>query len=306
MFSVFNFFSFSASDNDFKERLIANVKKEVKQIMEESVTRKFVHEDSGTVVSLCGAVEACLSQGLRRRALGLFKTSSTTALLHKVSNQCDEAAYVSKKIHDIEAADPNKRSSSSSDSIIKPPLLIKKGSSNSVIGNSTTSSTTTSSSMKYLWIRIALYEKKLARIIDHLVTNATRYYDKESLVADPDYGSILSSLLVGPCALDYSRARSQDHFWTDPTANDLVQRHIIPSQLQTPPSSRRPMLNIKRIHTSSDDSGIHSYKSNSPASTAKDYVELLHQNSRATLLYGKNNVLVHPVSNVDRNSLGML
>lgn len=59
------------------------------------------------------------------------------------------------------------------------------------------------------------------------------------------------------------------------------------------------MLNIKRIHTShtsSDDSGISSYKSNSPASTAKDYVELLHQNSRATLLYGKNNVLVHPVS----------
>lgn len=136
---------FSASDVDFKERLIANVKKEVKQIMEESVTKKFVHEDSGTVVSLCGAVEACLSQGLRRRALGLFKTSSTTALLHKISSQCDEAAYVSKKIHDIEAADPSKRSSSSSDSIIKPPLLTKKGSSNSVIGSSSTTNSPTPS-----------------------------------------------------------------------------------------------------------------------------------------------------------------
>jgi hypothetical protein len=30
--------------------------------------------------------------------------------------------------------------------------------------------------------------------------------------------------------------------------------------------------------------------------SAKDYVESLHQNSRATLLYGKNNVLVLPVS----------
>lgn len=30
----------------------------------------------------------------------------------------------------------------------------------------------------------------------------------------------------------------------------------------------------------------------------KDYVESLHQNNRATLLYGKNNVLVLPVSNV--------
>lgn len=148
---------------------------------------------------------------------------------------------------------------------------------------------------RYLWIRIALYEKRLARIIDHLVSNANRYYDKESLVADSDYGSILSSLLVGPCALDYSRTKTQDHFWTDPSANELVQRHIIPSQT-TPQASRRPMLNIKRIHTSSDDSGISSYKSNnSPASTAKDYVESLHQNSRATLLFGKNNVMVHHV-----------
>lgn len=74
------------SDNmDFKEKLIASVKKEVKQVMEEAVTRKYVHEESGSVTSLCASVEACLSQGLRRRALGLFKTSSTTALLHKVA-----------------------------------------------------------------------------------------------------------------------------------------------------------------------------------------------------------------------------
>lgn len=30
-------------------------------------------------------------------------------------------------------------------------------------------------------------------------------------------------------------------------------------------------------------------------SSAKEYVESLHQNSRATLLYGKNNVRVQPV-----------
>lgn len=33
-----------------------------------------------------------------------------------------------------------------------------------------------------------------------------------------------------------------------------------------------------------------------PSLSARDYVESLHQNSRATLLYGKNNVLVQPVS----------
>jgi hypothetical protein len=155
-----------------------------------------------------------------------------------------------------------------------------------------------------LWIRIALYERKLARIIDHLVTNANRYYERDSLLAS-DYGSILSSLLVGPCALEYSRAKTPDHYWTDPPADELVQRHRISSlSHSTSQTKGRPMLNFKRSLHSSEDSGIntYSYKSNSPASTAsvasvaKDYVESLHQNSRATLLYGKNNVLVLPVS----------
>ena len=33
-----------------------------------------------------------------------------------------------------------------------------------------------------------------------------------------------------------------------------------------------------------------------PAISARDYVESLHQNNKATLLYGKNNVHVQPVS----------
>lgn len=35
-----------------------------------------------------------------------------------------------------------------------------------------------------------------------------------------------------------------------------------------------------------------------PSLSARDYVESLHQNSRATLLYGKNNVLVQPVRDI--------
>ncbi|XP_037033579.1 small G protein signaling modulator 1-like isoform X1 [Bradysia coprophila] len=280
------------TDNmDFKERLIAAVKKEVKQVMEEAVTRKFIHEESGSVTSLCAAVEACLRQGLRRRALGLFKTSSTTALLHKVGKHCEEAAFISQMIQDIENSDPTKRSSSSGDSTSKPPIL-KKNSTNSM---STTSPPTTT--VKYLWIRLALYEKKLSRIIDHLVSNATRYYDRDSLVADPDYGSILSSLLVGPCALDYSRTKTIDHFWSDPPADELVQRHRISSGHPTPPTVRRPIFNFKRsLNTSSEDGSgsTGSFKSNSSVSVAKDYVESLHQNSRETLLYGKNNVFVLP------------
>lgn len=294
--------STQTADTELKERLISTVKKEVKQVMEEAVTRKYIHEESSTVTSLCASVEACLSQGLRRRALGLFKTSSTTALVHKVAKHCPEASYISRKVLDIEHSDPNKRSSSSSDSICKPPL--KKNSSSSSVNTDRSSGSVTSAggvtSLKYLWIRLALYEKKLSRIIDHLVTNATRYYERDSLVADPDYGSILGSLLVGPCALDYTRSKTADHIWTDPGADELVQRHRISTGSNpTPPTARRPMLNYKRgLHTSSDDVSNGSFKSvSSPsASAAKDYVESLHQNSRATLLYGKNNVLVLPVS----------
>lgn len=104
-------------------------------MMEEAVTRKFVHEESCSVTSLCAAVEACLSQGLRRRALGLFKTSSTTALLHKVAKHCPEAYFISKMVSDIENTEPTKRSSSSSDSTNKPPIL-KKNSSTSITNNS--------------------------------------------------------------------------------------------------------------------------------------------------------------------------
>ncbi|EDV30055.1 uncharacterized protein Dana_GF15961 [Drosophila ananassae] len=300
----------NSAEGELKERLIASVKKEVKQLMEEAVTKKYVHEESSSVTSLCGAVEACLSHGLRRRALGLFKTSSTTALIQKIAKICPEADYVSRRLLELELAQEShavsgKRSSSSSDSIIKPKLLSKgSGSSSSVTTINTVSNGpgggNTPGGMaaplgKYLWIRLALYEKRLAKIIEHLVGNASSYYDREALVADPDYGSILSSLLVGPCALEFTRAKTADHYWSDPCADELVQRHRISSGNRTPPTCHRPIINFKRsLHTSSEDTSSGSFKACSPASVAKDYVESLHQNSRTTLLYGKNNVLVLP------------
>lgn len=152
------------------------------------------------------------------------------------------------------------------------------------------------------------------------MSNALQYYDNVALVADADCGSILSSLLVGPCALDFTRAKTPDHFWTDPPADELVKIFLFFSsifflyifkripilylQIQRsrigsnhPTTSARPMLNYKRsLHTSSDDGSMSSFKVGSPASAAISYVESLHQNARATLLYGKNNVLVLPVS----------
>uniref|UniRef100_A0A1A9WDB8 Rab-GAP TBC domain-containing protein n=1 Tax=Glossina brevipalpis TaxID=37001 RepID=A0A1A9WDB8_9MUSC len=266
-------------DTELKERLIANVKKEVKQLMEEAVTKRYVHEESSSVTSLCSAVEACLSHGLRRRALGLFKTSSTTALIQKIAKNCPEADYISRRLLDFEIATEScmvagKRSCSSSDSIIKPKLLNKGFSSNSVTTINTVSSSSSSQPP---------------------VNNASNYYDRDALVSDTDYGSILSSLLVGPCALEFTKAKTIDHYWSDPPADELIQRHRISSGNRTPPTCHRPLINFKRsLHTSSEDTSSGSYKPSSPANVAKDYVESLHQNSRATLLYGKNNVLVLP------------
>jgi len=47
-----------------------------------------------------GAVEACLLHGLKRRAVGLFKTSTTMALLQKIAKSCPSAAEVVKIIDD--------------------------------------------------------------------------------------------------------------------------------------------------------------------------------------------------------------
>lgn len=81
--------------------------------------------------------------------------------------------------------------------------------------------------------------------------------------------------------------------------NLQVKRHRISSGRRSSSTcSRAPILNFKRsLNTSTDEcttgAGL---KSIASTTVAKDYVESLHQNSRATLLYGKNNVHVVPVN----------
>ena len=41
-------------EKENRERLLRNVKKECKQLMEVAVTRKFIHEDNSCITSLCG------------------------------------------------------------------------------------------------------------------------------------------------------------------------------------------------------------------------------------------------------------
>uniref|UniRef100_UPI00358E0C67 small G protein signaling modulator 2-like n=1 Tax=Myxine glutinosa TaxID=7769 RepID=UPI00358E0C67 len=150
--------------------------------------------------------------------------------------------------------------------------------------------------VRHLWVRAALLEKVLDKIVQHLAENSSLYYEKYALLMDPVDGRILASLLVGPCALEYTQMKTADHYWTDPSAEELMQRHRIHSpHYRTDASpSKKPALHIRLRQASSG-----SVSEDRPAPAARDHVELLHQSSRSTLIYGKNSVRVQPRGDLD-------
>ncbi|XP_063578880.1 small G protein signaling modulator 1 isoform X2 [Pongo abelii] len=262
------------AEAETRQRLLRTVKKEVKQIMEEAVTRKFVHEDSSHIISFCAAVESCVLHGLRRRAAGFLRSNKIAALFMKVGKNFPPAEDLSRKVQDLEQLIESTRNQIQGlqENVRKLPKLPNLS----------------PLAIKHLWIRTALFEKVLDKIVHYLVENSSKYYEKEALLMDPVDGPILASLLVGPCALEYTKMKTADHFWTDPSADELVQRHRIhSSHVRQDSPTKRPALCIQKRHSSGS-------MDDRPSLSARDYVESLHQNSRATLLYGKNNVLVQP------------
>uniref|UniRef100_A0A8C5UIK0 Small G protein signaling modulator 1 n=1 Tax=Malurus cyaneus samueli TaxID=2593467 RepID=A0A8C5UIK0_9PASS len=257
----------SGSDSERAELL-------VKQIMEEAVTRKFVHEDSSHIISFCAAVECCVLFGLKRRAAGFLRSNKIAALFMKVGKSFPPAEELCRKVQDLEQLIENARNQAPAvpENARKVPKLPNLS----------------PQAIRHLWIRTALFEKVLDKIVHYLVENSSKYYEKEALLMDPVDGPILASLLVGPCALEYTKMKTADHFWTDPSADELVQRHRIhSSHCRQDSPTKRPALCIQKRHSSGS-------MDDRPSLSARDYVESLHQNSRATLLYGKNNVLVQP------------
>ncbi|EPY80363.1 RUN and TBC1 domain containing 2-like protein [Camelus ferus] len=262
----------------------------VKQIMEEAVTRKFVHEDSSHIISFCAAVEACVLHGLRRRAAGFLRSNKIAALFMKVGKSFPPAEELSRKVQDLEQlieSAPCQPRGLGQICMMGQALDWIQGLQENVRKLPKLPSLSPLA-IKHLWIRTALFEKVLDKIVHYLVENSSKYYEKEALLMDPVDGPILASLLVGPCALEYTKMKTSDHFWTDPSADELVQRHRIhSSHLRQDSPTKRPALCIQKRHSSGS-------MDDRPSLSARDYVESLHQNSRATLLYGKNNVLVQP------------
>lgn len=133
---------------------------------------------------------------------------------------------------------------------------------------------------------------------------------------------------MGPCALEYTKVKSNSQHWYDLPANELVQRHKISScGSSTSLGSSTPSLASPRLKDNGSDinhgsksgqvnltlSPIHQYKrslSSSMSSSlaidekrlvpsqAREYVESLHQNhQKEILIYGKNYILVQPKDN---------
>uniref|UniRef100_A0A4W6CLD3 Small G protein signaling modulator 2 n=1 Tax=Lates calcarifer TaxID=8187 RepID=A0A4W6CLD3_LATCA len=231
-----------------------------------AVTKKFVHEDSSHIIALCTAIEACLGHLLKRRAAGFLRSDKIAALFTKVGKVYDTAGEVCRKVQE----QLQQRQGSSTTSRPPQPLSAQ--------------------AIKHIWVRTALFEKVLDKIVQYIVDNSSKYYEREALMHDSVFGPILAALLVGPCALEYTKLKTSDHLWTDPSANELVQRHRIHGahRSQDTTAGRRPALGIRKRQSSG------SMSEDRFAASAREYVESLHQNSRTHLLYGKNNVLVQP------------
>uniref|UniRef100_A0A8C5E5P3 Small G protein signaling modulator 2 n=1 Tax=Gouania willdenowi TaxID=441366 RepID=A0A8C5E5P3_GOUWI len=244
---------------------------QVKQIMEEAVTKKFVHEDSSHIIALCTAIEVCLGHQLKRRAAGFLRSDKIAALFTKVGKVYKTAGNVCQKVQE----QLQQRQGSSTTTRPHQPLSAQ--------------------AIKHIWVRTALFEKVLDKIVQYIVDNSSTYYEREALMHDSVFGPILAALLVGPCALEYTKLKTSDHFWTDPSANELVQRHRIHGahRGQELLAGRRPALGIRKRQSSS------SMCEDRFAASAREYVESLHQNSRTHLLYGKNNVLVQPKKDME-------
>ncbi|CAF0888852.1 unnamed protein product [Adineta steineri] len=293
-----------------RQKLLWTVKGEVKKMMEEAVMKKCIHEENCSVTTLCGAVEACLLHGLKRRAVGLFKTSTTMALLQKIAKTCPPAADVVKMIDDDHRQNDEPGS-----------LLVLSRKFSSITQHQTTSvdnnrQRTTRSAVqnRYLWIRMALIHRSLHKIVEYIVDNSSKYYEPYALVHNTVQGPILASLLVGPCALEFTRMKTSDHLWTDPHADELVQRHRMHNNNRTTINSTTMMMNMNnsnstkyrpslqinlKRHASSSGEETQRHNQLISTNTARDYVESLHQNGKSQLLYGKNNVLVQPIPSHD-------
>jgi len=160
-----------------KQELLENVKREAKRIMEEAVTRRFVHADSSSVTSLCAAVDACLSHRLKKR---LLSSNSTDTLISKFAKYNEDASEIAMQCNDFQES-----SSRSSLSGNQQNTGVMKINGFNISGHHG----------KHLWIRLALLERVLGKIIGSCLHHHEEFYENDAFLADQVYAPSLVWLL---------------------------------------------------------------------------------------------------------------
>ncbi|KAH9287290.1 Small G protein signaling modulator 1 [Echinococcus granulosus] len=202
-----------------RDILIENLKQKVKILAEESVTRNFIHEQSSNITAFCAAVDDCLRFGLILKKPVLFNREPPTySLLKEVAKSLPEARDIVRRVQEFEESAGGYGGYGHVFNVTSP------SSTDSVRRNVTPAS---GALPKHLWIRIALFQKSLCQIVDYLVENATSHYERVSIIAHPFDSQLFADLLRGPSTHDYTRIRTSDHLWTDPSAGELMQRKMI-------------------------------------------------------------------------------
>uniref|UniRef100_A0A5K4FB46 RUN domain-containing protein n=2 Tax=Schistosoma mansoni TaxID=6183 RepID=A0A5K4FB46_SCHMA len=270
------------NDQDIKEDLLKNVKIQVKMLMEETVIRGYVHEDSETIGKLCSSVESVLLYGIRRNIFTWIEEVSTYSLCQKIAKLCPEVQHTLNRIDYYKQMIIKKRNDSDLKRNISPlrnkpnkPLLISNEKLTPSMNFTFWSNEKRMNLLngrpdtvfQHFWIRVSIYEKVLDKIVKYLADNSLQYYEPWSVIADPCYGLLISDLLRGPCTIDYSHTRTPDHLFTDPPVSELIQRRGIYSGLMSrqlayvPPISQQLSNQSTEQHDRTDES--HLFKQNS-------------------------------------------
>ncbi|CAH8509237.1 unnamed protein product [Schistosoma turkestanicum] len=290
---------------DVKENLLKNVKIQVKKLMEEAVIRGYVHEDSETIGKLCSSVEAVLLYKVRRSIFTWMEEESTYVLCQKIAKLCPEAQQTLDRLNYYKDAVLRKRN----DYDVNRPVSSLTGLRHKTSRLHQNSIISTDKSLNFsfrlndkrnsfqnillpdgrpdtvfqnFWIRIAIYEKVLDKIVKFLADNTLQYYESGSIIADPCDGQLLSDLLRGPCTIDYSHTRRTDHLYTDPPVSELIQRRGIYSNLMCrqfvyrPPISQNDTANQDNIGDLTTEQSNETIKTNSD-SVINETVQPLEQ-----------------------------
>lgn len=179
----------------------------------------------------------------------MFKTSSSTALIQKVAKSCFCAQEVLDLVDEEEKRQSDKQQQQRKQSLATSgnPQDSNDNKITPTAGRQATRSppvTQVASNLvvhkRNRWIKCALIEKKLVTIVEYLAANASKYYESDALMSNFLSAQILCSLLVGPCALEFSRSKTNDYYqFEEPSADELLKRHKLSNPIACLCSQKR-------------------------------------------------------------------